>query len=88
MVVRISGVPIGGGHMVQEPCLGLYLGLKTTMLAHNVQCAGMELVLTSSSGMLSSDTSSPTAESSNWGGRLQREVAKLVPYIKEEKEFR
>ena len=72
VVVGISGVPVGGGHMVQEPCLGLYLRLRTTMVAHNVQCAGMELVLTSSSGMLSSDTSSPTAESCNWGGRLKR----------------
>ena len=36
VVVRISGVPVGVGHMVQEPCLGLYLGLNTTMLAHNV----------------------------------------------------
>ena len=32
VVVRISGVPVGGGHMVQEPCLGLYVGLKTTLL--------------------------------------------------------
>lgn len=72
VVVGISGVPVGGGHMVQEPCLGLYLRLRTTMVTHNVQCAGMELVLTSSSGMLSSDTSSPTAESCNWGGRLKR----------------
>lgn len=35
--------------------------------SHNVQCEGMKLLLTSSSGMLSSDTSSPTAESFNWG---------------------
>ena len=32
VVVRISGVPVRGGHMVQEPCLGLYVGLQTTML--------------------------------------------------------
>ena len=32
VVVRISGVPVGSGHMVQEPYLGLYMGLQTAML--------------------------------------------------------